>query len=105
MTAVNGAIIAGSSIAGLGVPAGVTIVNQVSGTPGGNGTYTTSAATTAAAAPLAFTQPLTTSPWPTPRDAPTLMLIMQNQSAVTRTQAALISHYQDVLNSSQTPIA
>jgi hypothetical protein len=105
VTAVNGAIITGATVAGLGVPAGTTIVNQQSGAAGGSGTYTTSVATTAAAAPLAFTPPKAASSWPTPQDAPTLMLIMQNQSAVTRTQAALISHYQDVLNTSQTPIA
>jgi hypothetical protein len=105
VTAVNGAIITGATVSGLGVPSGTTIVSQQSGTAGGAGTYTTSVATTASAAPLAFTPPKTATSWPIPQDAPTLMLIMQNQSAVSRTQAALISHYQDVLNSSQTPIS
>lgn len=50
VTAVTGLISIGDTIAGTGVPAGTSIVAQVSGTPGGAGTYTTSAATTAAAA-------------------------------------------------------
>lgn len=55
VTAVTGAITpgvgaAGDTISGTGVPAGTTIIAQVSGTPGGAGTYTTSVATTASAA-------------------------------------------------------
>lgn len=50
VTSVTGLISVGDKIAGTGVTAGTTIVAQVSGTPGGAGTYTTSAATTAAAA-------------------------------------------------------
>jgi hypothetical protein len=97
----------GATISGAGVPATppTTIVSQTSGTTGGNGVYVTSVATTLAGVPLTLTPPPPSPPWPIQRDAPTLMLIMQNQSAVTRTQAALISHYQDVLNSSQTPIS
>jgi hypothetical protein len=107
MTAVAGTIASGDFVAGAGVPANTIILNQQSGTAGGAGTYTTSQPTTAVSAPLAFTPPpsATTSPWPTPRDAPTLMTIQQNQTAVLRTQGALLQHYQDVLNSSQTPIA
>jgi hypothetical protein len=107
LTAVTGSIAVGNFVSGAGVPANTVILNQQTGTAGGNGTYTTSQPTTAASAPLAFTPPagVQASPWPIPRDAPTLMTIMQNQTAVGRTQAALIQHYQDVLNSSQTPIA
>jgi hypothetical protein len=108
VTNVNGSIVIGATVSGAGVPAGVTVVNQMSGTAGAAGTYTTSAATTATAAPLAFAPPPpsnATMAWPTPRDAPTLTLVMQNQTAVIRTQTALIQHYQDVLNSSQTPIS
>jgi hypothetical protein len=50
VTAVTGLISVNDTIAGTGVPAGTTILNQVSGTTGGAGTYTTSAVTTAAAA-------------------------------------------------------
>lgn len=49
VTAVTGLISIGDSLAGTGVPAGTTILAQVSGTAGGAGTYTTSGATTAAA--------------------------------------------------------
>lgn len=50
VTAVTGLISIGDTIAGTGVPAGTTIVAQVSGTTGGAGTYTTSGNTTVAAA-------------------------------------------------------
>jgi hypothetical protein len=50
VTAVTGLISIGDTISGTGVPAGTTILAQVSGTAGGAGTYTTSVATTAAAA-------------------------------------------------------
>lgn len=41
--------------------------------------------------------------WPVPDDADALMAIVQAQTSVIRTQAALIQHYQDVLNAAQTP--
>lgn len=50
VTSVTGLISIGDTIAGTGVPADTTIVEQVSGTPGGAGTYTTSGATTASEA-------------------------------------------------------
>lgn len=50
VTSVTGLISIGSEISGTGVTAGTTIVAQVSGTTGGAGTYTTSAATTASSA-------------------------------------------------------
>jgi hypothetical protein len=107
MAGVINTIAIGATISGTGVPTTppTTIVSQTSGTTGGAGVYVTSAATTLSGVPLTFTPPPPAPAWPIPRDAPTLMQIMQNQSAVTRTQAALISHYQDVLNTSQTPIA
>lgn len=50
VTAVTGLISIGDTIAGTGVPAGTTLIAQTAGTTGGAGTYTTSVATTAAAA-------------------------------------------------------
>jgi hypothetical protein len=50
VTSVTGLISIGDTISGTGVPANTTIVAQVSGTTGGAGTYTTSAATTASSA-------------------------------------------------------
>lgn len=49
VTAVTGLISIGDSLAGTGVPAGTVVMAQVSGTPGGAGTYTTNNPTTAAA--------------------------------------------------------
>lgn len=49
-SAVTGLISVGDTISGTGVPAGTTILNQVSGTTGGAGVYTTSVVTTATAA-------------------------------------------------------
>lgn len=49
-SAVTGLISIGDTISGTGVPVGTTIVAQVSGTTGGAGVYTTSVATTVAAA-------------------------------------------------------
>ena len=50
-----GTIYIGATVAGTGVPAGTTILAQQSGTPGGNGTYTTSQTTTSVGAALTFT--------------------------------------------------
>ena len=51
VTGVSGKIQLGMTVTGTGIPAGTTIVAQTAGTtPGGAGTYKTSAATTAAAA-------------------------------------------------------
>lgn len=96
-------IVTGATVTGTGVPAGVTILGQISGTAGSSGTYLTSAALTIATAiPLTFTPPPLPSSWPTPTDAPTLMLIQQQQTAVLRMQSSLIQAYQDLLNLSQT---
>jgi hypothetical protein len=100
-TGTNGVIKAGSVVAGTGVPAGTTIMSQTSGTTGGNGTYVTSQATTANNATLSFTP----QAWPVAQDAPTLTLLVQNQTAMIRTQTTLIQNYLDVLNTSQTPAA
>jgi hypothetical protein len=64
VTAVTSAIILGCTVTGTGVPAGTTIVSQQSGPVGGNGSYTTSVATTASAAALTFTPPATSWKWP-----------------------------------------
>lgn len=50
VTSIAGYLSVGDTISGTGVPVGTTIVAQVSGTTGSNGTYTTSTATTASAA-------------------------------------------------------
>ena len=50
VTAVTGTVLIGSTVTGTGIPANTTITGQVSGTPGGAGTYLTSAATTASSA-------------------------------------------------------
>jgi hypothetical protein len=49
---VTGSIAIGSTITGTGVPGGTTITGQISGTPGGAGTYLTSVATTASSAAI-----------------------------------------------------
>lgn len=104
VTGVSGSIANGASITGTGVPPS-TILGQISGTTGGAGTYLTSVALTlGAATALTFTPPATgPSTWPSPNDAPTLMTIVQQQTAVLRTQSALLQHYQDLLSTSGTP--
>lgn len=52
LTAVTGVVTPGDAIAGVGVPAGIVVESQVSGTTGGAGTYQLSGATTAAAATI-----------------------------------------------------
>lgn len=51
-SAVTGFIRAGAVISGTGVPAGTTIVRQLTGTAGGAGTYQTSVATTSSGAAI-----------------------------------------------------
>jgi hypothetical protein len=51
-TAVTGKILIGDVVVGTGVPSGVTIVSQLSGTPNGQGAYILSAPTTASAASI-----------------------------------------------------
>jgi hypothetical protein len=104
VTAVTGTIAIQSKVAGAGVPANTIILGQVSGTAGAAGTYTTSQPTTANASPLAFTAPPPppATPWPIPQDAVTLNTISQQQTAILRTQNALLQHYQDLLTTSGT---
>jgi len=51
----GGTIVAGMSVAGTGVPAGLVILGQISGTAGGAGVYLTSKASTLSAVTLTFT--------------------------------------------------
>ena len=101
----GGSILVDAVVAGVGVPTATQILNQVSGTPGGNGVYTTSVATTATSAALTFTPLPQGSPWPpvAVTDATDLNAIMQASTAIIRTQTALLQQYQDLLNSSETP--
>jgi hypothetical protein len=98
----NGPILINSTVAGIGIPALTTIVAQQSGTTGGNGVYTTNQATTASAAALTFTPGGGTTHWPVATDSPTLNTIMMDQTAIIRTQTALIQQYQQLLNDSAT---
>jgi hypothetical protein len=102
LAGVTGAVLLGATITGTGVPASTTIVAQQSGTSGGAGVYTTSQATTLTNVALTIIPGSSVSSWPTPQDAPTLSLISQQQTAVLRTQNALLQQYQDLLNTSQT---
>lgn len=52
VSAVTGTIDVGDYVQGTGVPAGTTILSQLSGTPGGAGTYRTSDSTTSSGASL-----------------------------------------------------
>jgi|SRR5215467_7255937 len=103
LTGVVGAILIGAVISGGGVPAGVTITAQQSGTAGSNGVYTTSQALNLTNIPLTFTPGGGASPWPSLVDAVDLNSIMLSQTAVLRTQTALLQQYQDLLNTSDTP--
>ena len=52
VTDVTGTISVGDVVIGIGITSGTTVVSQISGTPGGAGTYLLSAANTASAASL-----------------------------------------------------
>ena len=99
----NSIVIGATLTDGATIPAGTVIVSQQSGTPGGTGTYVTNNPTTASGTLITFTPPPPVSPWPTPVDAPTLMIIQQDQTAMIRTLSALLQQYQILLNDSQTP--
>jgi hypothetical protein len=104
VTAVTaGPILLGATVTGNGVPASTTVTAQTAGTPGGAGTYTTSNPTTVAAATVTFTPGGGPSPWPSVSDAPTLNIIVQDQTSIIRNQTALLQQYQDLLNASSTP--
>ena len=101
----GGQIVANAVIAGVGIPTGTLALNQISGTPGGAGVYTTSVATTASSSALTFTPPPPAIPWPPSamQDATDLNAIMQAGTSIIRTQTALLQQYQDYLNASETP--
>lgn len=104
VTGTVGTIVVGAVVTGTTNPVAPTVLGQVSGVVGGDGTYLLSAPVTLASVTLlTFTPPGSPSTWPVPRDAPTLNLLTQQQTAVLRTQNALLQHYQDVLNTSETP--
>ena len=103
VSGVTGIITIPSRVAGPGIVTVPTnIIAQQSGTTGGNGVYTTDNAMTASSAALTFTPPAQPMTWPTPIDAPTLQTIQQDQTAILRSQTALLQQYQDLLNDSQT---
>jgi len=62
-----------------------------------------SAATTLTGVALTFTPGGGAMPWPTPTDSNTLNTIQQQQTAILRSQTALLQQYQDLLNTSLTP--
>jgi len=98
----GGPILNGAVITGTGVPANTNITFQQSGTPGGNGVYTTNQPTTLTNVALTITPGGGVSPWPAATDAPTLMTIQQDQTAMLRTQTALLQNYIDLFNDSNT---
>lgn len=91
-----------TAVTAVTIPPNTTVLGQISGTTGGNGVYLVSNPVTLTAVPLTFTPLPPPSTWPTPNDAPTLLLITQQQSSILRTQSALLQHYVDLLNTSQT---
>lgn len=97
---VTGAVVADDG--NVTVPLGTKILGQISGASGRDGTYLTDQPTTASATALTFTPPDNTAAWPAPNDAPTLMLIVQDQLTVLRQQTALLQGYQTLLNDSET---
>ena len=99
-----GATVADATTATTTVPAGTTILGQISGTTGGAGVYLTSQVTTALSTSLTFTPPPPASTWPIPGDAPTLQQIQLAQTGLIRLQTSLTQQYLDLLNISQTPI-
>lgn len=104
ITNASGTIVTGATVTdGSLVPVGTQVLAQASGAVGGNGTYLMSNAINLTTATiLTFTPPASgPSPWPIPTDAPTLMTIHQTETALVRTLAALLQHYQDLLNQSQ----
>lgn len=99
-----GTIVIGATITGTTNATAPTVLGQISGTTGSDGTYLISAPVTfAVVTGLTFTPPPAPFPgtWPVPRDVTTLNLLVQEQTALIRTQTAMIQHYQDVLNTSQ----
>jgi|SRR5262245_420322 len=104
LTSVVGTVKIGAAVGGTGVPAGLTIIAQQTGTAGSNGTYTTNVVSTIGNVALTFTPGGGNSPWPPITDAADLLGITQQQTSILRTQNALISQYVDLLNASSTPV-
>jgi len=102
LTGVTGIVKVGAVVTGTGVPAGLTIMSQTSGSTGGNGVYVTNAVSTLGNIALTFTPGGGNSPWPPQTDAPDLLEISQRQNTILRSQNALISQYVDLLNVSST---
>lgn len=99
-----GTIVVGASVGGTSLTTPPIVLGQVSGTTGSDGTYLLNVAVTfAVVTGLTFTPPPAAFPgtWPVPRDVVTLDLLVQQQTALIRTQTSMIQHYQDVLNTSQ----
>jgi hypothetical protein len=98
----SGTIAVPCRVTGPGITVAPTnIIAQQSGPAGGNGVYTTDQITTCNSAALSFIPPALTMTWPIPRDALTLTTIQQDQTAILRSQTALIQQYQMLLNDSQ----
>ena len=102
VTSAVSTIVVGAVVAGAGIPTATTILNQVSGSTGGNGVYTTSVGTTASASALTFAPPPLPSTWPPVSAATDLNAVLQDQTSIIRTQTALLQQYQDLLNASET---
>jgi hypothetical protein len=92
------------------IPAGLTVATQTSGPTGGAGVYTSDQPVTnpvTTAVQVTLIQPMPLQPemdWP-PVTAPSdLMLVVQAQALLIRTQVSAIQQYQDLLNGSQTPV-
>lgn len=101
-----GTIVTGAAVTGTTNVTAPIVLGQIGGAPGSDGTYLLNAPVTiAVVAALTFTPPPPPFPgtWPLAQDVTTLDLLVQQQTAVIRTQTALIQHYQDVLNTSQVP--
>lgn len=99
-----GTIVTGATVTGTGLATPPTVLGQISGTAGSDGVYLLSAAVTfAIVTGLVFTPPVAPTAWPIPQDVATLDLLVQQGVALIRTQTASIQHYQDLLNTSQTP--
>lgn len=104
VTGTVGTIVAGAVVTGTPNATPPTVLGQISGTTGKDGTYLLSAPVTLAAiAALTFTPPAPPSTWPPAQDAATLDILVATQTGVIRSQTALLQHYQDLLNQSQTP--
>lgn len=95
----NGATVTAGAL----VPDGTVILGQISGTPGAGGNYLTNNPTTVSNTAVTIQNPPPASTWPNASDAPTLLLVVQDQLTMLRQQTALLQGYVDLLNISNTP--